>query len=42
MADNYLNPTGFSRVWQKIKAYIDGKTAQATDTTLGTVKLNPS
>ena len=42
MADKYLNPTGLSRLWQKIKAYIDGKTAQATDSALGTVKLNPS
>lgn len=42
MADKYLNPTGLSRLWQKIKAYVDGKTAQATDSALGTVKLNPS
>ena len=42
MADKYLNPSGLSRFWAKIKAYIDGTTAQATETTLGTVKLNPS
>ena len=49
MADRYLNTTGVSRVWQKIKAYIDAiagtklnKTDVATENAYGVVKLNPA
>lgn len=47
MADEYLNKTGLSRVWSKIKAYftplLDAKvnnTDYATDSTYGIVKTN--
>lgn len=40
MADKFLNFAGLSYLWNKIKNYIDTKTAQATDSTLGLVKTN--
>lgn len=41
MADKFLNFTGLSYLWQKIKTYIDGALpTQATENTLGTIKLN--
>ena len=40
MADKFLNFTGLSYLWSKIKNYIDQKTAQATDSELGLVKTN--
>lgn len=40
MADKYLNTTGLSYLWTKIKAYISGLIA--TDTKYGQVKLNPN
>ena len=40
MADTYLNLSGLTRVWAKIKSYIDAKLATETD--YGLIKLNPS
>ena len=43
MSDKFLNLSGLSYFWDKIKTYVSGELpVQATDTTLGTVKLNPS
>lgn len=40
MSDNYLNKVGLTYYDEVLKRYIDGKVAQATNTTLGTIKLN--
>ena len=40
--DNRLDFPGLSHYDDKIKDYIDDKTSQATDSTLGTIKLNPN
>ena len=40
MSDKYLNDTGLSHFWSKIKAWVNSKIA--TDTDYGFVKLNPS
>ena len=45
MNDNFLNKNGLTYLWNKIKAIFATKTelpSQATEDTLGTVKLNPS
>lgn len=46
MANKFLDKVGLTYFYNKLKSYIDTyvdeKTAQATETTLGTVKLNPS
>ena len=53
MADKYLNPAIVQEFKTYIddnddtnflasKNYVDEKTAQATETTLGTIKLNPN
>lgn len=40
MADNYLNNTGLSYFWTKIKAWVNAKIATSSE--YGMVKLNPS
>ena len=48
MSDKFLNITGLTYLWSKIKALLNSKAdktelpTQATETTLGTVKLNPN
>ena len=40
MADNYLNSSGLSYFWDKVKAWVNSKIATSSD--YGMVKLNPN